>query len=95
MKIDLTDKSLNEVVEYLQSKGYKPCKDSSVLDCPEGCGNYESTNECYEHEKYQIETYECFSCECIFYEILPSDENLLPDHWETEEGIMVGLEDIV
>jgi len=94
--IDLTGKSLDEIIMYLKEKGYVPCHDTygmhiGYLACPNDCSGYCEIDIQIKHEKYDISLFEC-DCDLVFYEIIYKDLDLMPDRWETKDGIMVGLE---
>ena len=93
MIIDIKGKSIVEIVEFLKIKEYVPCLDTGfwngTLDCPESCGGYCETDECYEHEKYDVRTYKC-DCGTVFYEITAKQDEL-PDKWDMIDGVQVGL----
>jgi hypothetical protein len=89
MKIVLVGKSLSEVVGYLKTSGNKPCADSGMLDCPNECSSYISTDETYIHEKYDIDTYLCASCGSRFFQV--SEISHPYGDFETKDGVQEGL----
>jgi ribonuclease BN (tRNA processing enzyme) len=94
MNLDLTGKSLQDVVDYLKSNGYVPCSDDEYHPCPCGCPGLNTfCDVSYKHDKYDITLYQCDDddCDIIFYEILPADPDKLPDHLRMRDGIMVSL----